>query len=39
MIQVGHAAAAIASGHYETVLITQGESGRSGVGRTAVSSR
>ena len=31
---VRHAAAAIASGLCETVLITQGESGRSGVGRT-----
>src|SRR5438874_7504104 len=34
MIHVGHAAAAIASGLCETVLITHGESGRSGVGRT-----
>jgi hypothetical protein len=29
-----HAAAAIASGPCKTVLITHGESGRSGVGRT-----
>jgi acetyl-CoA acetyltransferase len=34
MIHVRHAAAAIASGFCETVLITHGESGRSGVGRT-----
>src|SRR3954469_23703716 len=34
MIHVRHAAAAIASGVCETVLITHGESGRSGVGRT-----
>src|ERR1700740_1628093 len=34
MMQVRHAAAAIASGLCETVLITHGESGRSGVGRT-----
>src|SRR5437899_12864767 len=34
MIHVRHAAAAIASGMCETVLITHGESGRSGVGRT-----
>jgi hypothetical protein len=34
MIQVRHAAAAIALGLCETVLITHGESGRSGVGRT-----
>jgi acetyl-CoA acetyltransferase len=34
MIDVRHAAAAIASGLCETVLITHGESGRSGVGRT-----
>jgi acetyl-CoA acetyltransferase len=34
MIHVRHAAAAIASGLCETVLITRGESGRSGVGRT-----
>src|SRR5437660_8517129 len=34
MIHVRHAAAAIASGLCETVLITHGESGRSGVGRT-----
>jgi hypothetical protein len=34
MIHVHHAAAAIASGLCETVLITHGESGRSGVGRT-----
>jgi len=33
MIHVAHAAAAIASGLCETVLITHGESGRSGVGR------
>jgi acetyl-CoA acetyltransferase len=33
MIHVRHAAAAIASGLCETVLITHGESGRSGVGR------
>src|SRR5271167_1873234 len=34
MIRVRHAAAANASGLCETVLITHGESGRSGVGRT-----
>jgi 3-oxoacyl-[acyl-carrier-protein] synthase III len=34
MIHVRHAAAAIESGLCETVLITHGESGRSGVGRT-----
>jgi acetyl-CoA acetyltransferase len=34
MIHVRHAAAAIASCLCETVLITHGESGRSGVGRT-----
>jgi hypothetical protein len=34
MIHVRHAAAAIASGLCETVLIPHGESGRSGVGRT-----
>jgi len=34
MIHVRHAAAAIASGLGEAVLITHGESGRSGVGRT-----
>jgi hypothetical protein len=34
MIHVRHAAAAIASGLRETVLITHGETGRSGVGRT-----
>jgi hypothetical protein len=34
MIHVRHAAAAISSGLCETVLITHGESGRSGVGRT-----
>src|SRR5438874_2395761 len=34
MIHVRHAAAAIASSLCETVLITHGESGRSGVGRT-----
>jgi hypothetical protein len=34
MIRVRHAAAAIAAGLCETVLITHGESGRSGVGRT-----
>src|SRR3984893_11684733 len=34
MIHVRHAAAAIASGLCETVLMTHGESGRSGVGRT-----
>ena len=34
MIHLRHAAAAIASGLCETVLITHGESGRSGVGRT-----
>ncbi len=34
MIHVRHAAAAIASGLCQTVLITHGESGRSGVGRT-----
>ena len=34
MIHVRRAAAAIASGLCETVLITHGESGRSGVGRT-----
>jgi len=33
-IHVRHAAAAIASGLCETVLITHGESGRSGIGRT-----
>src|SRR5437660_6649249 len=33
MIHVRHAAAAIASGLCETVLITHGERGRSGVGR------
>src|SRR5438105_6502302 len=34
MIHVRHAAAAIAAGLSETVLITHGESGRSGVART-----
>jgi acetyl-CoA acetyltransferase len=34
MIHVRHAAAVIASGLCETVLITHGESGRAGVGRT-----
>src|SRR5437899_3846465 len=34
MIHVRHAAAAIESGLCDTVLITHGESGRSGVGRT-----
>jgi acetyl-CoA acetyltransferase len=34
MIHVRHAAAVIASGLCKTVLITHGESGRSGVGRT-----
>ena len=34
MIHIGHAAAAIASGLCDTVLITHGESDRSGVGRT-----
>jgi hypothetical protein len=34
MMHVCHAAAAIASGLCETVLITHGESGRFGVGRT-----
>jgi acetyl-CoA acetyltransferase len=34
MIHVRHAAAAIASGLCETVLITHGDGGRSGVGRT-----
>jgi len=34
MIHVRHAAAAVAAGLCETVLITHGESGRSGVGRT-----
>src|SRR5207245_6029709 len=34
MIHVRHAAAAVASGLCETVLITHGESGRSGIGRT-----
>ncbi len=34
MIHTRHAAAAIASGLCDTVLITHGESGRSGVGRT-----
>ena len=34
MVHVRHAAAVIASGLCETVLITHGESGRSGVGRT-----
>ena len=33
MLHVRHAVAAINSGHCETVLITHGESGRSGVGR------
>ena len=33
MLHVRHAVAAILSGHCETVLITHGESGRSGVGR------
>src|SRR5207237_286960 len=36
MIHVRHAAAAIASGLCETVLITHGESGRSGVGAPAM---
>ena len=36
MIHTRHAAAAIASGLCDTVLITHGESGRSGVGRTRV---
>jgi acetyl-CoA acetyltransferase len=39
MIHVRHAAAAIASGLCETVLITRGESGRSGVGAPAISWR
>ena len=40
MIHVRHAAAAIASGLCETVLITHGEGGRSGFrGAPAVSSR
>ena len=34
MIHIRHATAAIASRLCETVLITHGESGRSGVGRT-----
>src|SRR5215468_11277747 len=34
MIHVSHAAAAIESGLCKTVLITHGESGRSGLGRT-----
>jgi acetyl-CoA acetyltransferase len=34
MIHVRHAAAAIESGLCKTVLITHGESGRSGIGRT-----
>ena len=34
MIHICHAAAAIASGLCETVLITHGESGHAGVGRT-----
>jgi hypothetical protein len=34
MIRVHHAAVAIAEGLYETVLITHGESGRSGFERT-----
>jgi hypothetical protein len=34
MIHVRHAAAAIALGLCKTVVITHGESGRSGVGRT-----
>jgi len=34
MIHVRHAAAAVESGLCETVLITHGESGHSGVGRT-----
>jgi hypothetical protein len=34
MIHVRHAAVAIAAGLYKTGLITHGESGRSGVGRT-----
>ena len=33
MLHVRHAVAAIEAGHAETVLITHGESGRSGVGR------
>ena len=33
MLHVRHAVAAIEAGHCETVLITHGESGRSGVGR------
>ena len=36
MIHVRHATAAIASGLCKTVLITHGESGRSGIGRTRV---
>jgi acetyl-CoA acetyltransferase len=39
MIHVRHGAAAIASGLCETVLITRGESGRSGVGAPAISWR
>jgi len=35
MLHVRHAAAAIEAGHCTTVLITHGESGRSGVGRPA----
>jgi hypothetical protein len=34
MVHVRHAAVAIAEGLYETVLITHGESGRSGFERT-----
>ena len=36
MIHVRHAAAAIAAGYCKTVLITHGESGNSGIGRTRV---
>jgi 3-oxoacyl-[acyl-carrier-protein] synthase III len=37
MIHVRHAVAAIASGSCETILITHGGSGRSGVGRPVMS--
>ena len=38
MLHVRHAVAAIMAGHCETVLITHGESGRSGVGRDGFAS-
>jgi len=38
MLHVRHAAAAIAAGHCSTVLITHGESGRSGIGRPSFGS-